>query len=576
MSGPARTGINRRLFLRGLAGVAVSLPLLQACAPPAPPAGTSPPPAATTAPAAAKPTEAPKPAAAAPTSAPAAKPGVPRGGEVRFALNNEPPDFDPHATAQASAHTILMNVLDTLVLQNPADNAFVPNLAEKWESAPDGLAWTFMLRKGVKFHDGTPFNAAAVKANFDRVVDPATKSANAINLLGAYDGTDVVDDSTARVKFKKPNPALLDSLSQTFLGMLSPAAIQKFGPDIVRNPVGTGFMKFKEYVPKERITLERNDDYNWAPAIWGHQGPAHLDRITFVFVPEPAARVIALEGGDVNAIENVAEQDVARLKADPRYTLIQAPIPGGTHMLFMNVEKPPFDNLNVRKAVLHGMNHDEVVQTGLFGLYKPAQGPFSENLRFYSKKVEGMYPYDPTKAGQLLDEAGWRLGSDGIRAKDGQPLKLISLTFPGFQPLIVATQALLRKIGMDVDVRVFDQNTRVQMTHRGEHHFGSTGFVTSDPLGVSLLFHSRNIGGFAWSRYKSDAFDKLWDDAAVETNTEKRAALYESIQLEIMQQALVYPMAQLTRLNFTSSKVKGMRQDARGVYPWMYDTYIEP
>jgi peptide/nickel transport system substrate-binding protein len=321
--------------------------------------------------------------------------------------------------------------------------------------------------------------------------------------------------------------------------------------------------------------MEKNPDYNWPPPVWGHQGAAYLDRITFVFVPEPASRVIALEGGDVNAIENVAEQDVDRLKADSRYTLIQAPIPGATHMLFMNTEKPPLDDINVRKAVLYGMNDTELIQTGLFGLYKNSQGPFSENLRFYSKKVEGLYPYDAAKAGQLLDGAGWTLGSDGIRQKNGQPMKLISLTFPGYQPLIVATQALLRKIGMDVDVQVYDQNTRVQMTHNGEHHFGSTGFVTSDPLGTSLLFHSRNIPGFAWSRYRSASFDKLWDDAAVEVDATKRGALYEQIQLEIMNQALVYPMAQLVRLNFVNSKVKGMRQDVRGVYPWMYDTYVE-
>jgi peptide/nickel transport system substrate-binding protein len=328
-------------------------------------------------------------------------------------------------------------------------------------------------------------------------------------------------------------------------------------------------------VPKDHISMVRNPDYNWPAPIWGHTGAAYLNSITFSFVPEPASRVIALEGGDVNAIENVAEQDVARLKADPGYSLIQAPMPGGTHMLFMNTEKPPLDDINVRKAVLLGMNDTELIQTGLFGLYQNSEGPFSQNLRFYSKKVEGLYPYDAAKAGQLLDAAGWTLGSDGIRQKNGQPMKLISLTFPGYQPLIVATQALLRRIGMDVDVQVFDQNTRVQMTHNGEHHFGSTGFVTSDPLGISLLFHSRNIPGFAWSRYKSDAFDKLWDDAAVEVDDTKRGSLYEQIQLEIMNQALVYPMAQLTRLNFVASKVKGMRQDARGVYPWMYDTYVE-
>ncbi len=155
-------------------------------------------------------------------------------------------------------------------------------------------------------------------------------------------------------------------------------------------------------------------------------------------------------------------------------------------------------------------------------------------------------------------------------------MKLNSIDFPGFQSIYVAAQSLLRKIGIDMQIQTLDSAAWVAATHRGDHHLSMTGVTASDPSSVALLFHSKNYNGYDWSRYKNADFDKMWDDAAIELNEQKRADLYEKIHLQIMNNALIQPIHQLIRLNFVTAKVKGVKPDSRGVYQWLYDVHIEP
>lgn len=496
------------------------------------------------------------------------------GGEFRFAPNFEPDTLDPHASAGSSSFVILISAIDTLVLLNPDDKLFYGYLAESWEVSDDGTVYTFTLRPGITFHDGTPFNAEAVKFNLDRIVDPATASPLGPTLLGPYVGSTVVDDLTVEVQLTEPYPPLLDGLSQVAAGILSPTAVQTLGADIAVNPVGTGFMKFERYTAQESVAFVRNEDYNWAPEIWGHQGPAYLERMTFLIIPEPAARVTALEAGDANGIEDTPAQDVLRLQDDPAYTLIEARLPGAPRTFFMNTERAPLDDLRVRQAISHGLDVTQVVQLATFGLQPAATGPFSEPTLGYSSQAENFYPYDVARAEALLEEAGWTMGSDGIRVKDGEPLRLIAIGFPVFEQLYIAAQSLLRAIGVDMDVQILDAGAATAANQAGEGHLAMTGVVTSDPSGIALLYHSRNYDGFAFSRWQDPAFDQLWDDAAVETDPDARLALYEQIQLYIMENALSVPTQQIVRFNFVHANVQGVRQDARGLYPWLYDVHI--
>ncbi len=234
--------ITRRAMLRRAAALGVSASgiaaLLAACGGGS--TATNPPAAATTA-------ASTTPAGTTASSTTAAKVAGKPGGELTFGLNLEPDNLDSAVTPFAVSHTVMMNIYDPLVWRGK-DGKFYPGLAERWETSADGITYTFFLRKGVKFHDGTPFTADAVKVQFDRTADPATKSGFAANLLGPYDHTEIVDDFTAKVVFKAPFAPFLDGASQAFLGICSPTAVKKDPKAYLRNPVGTGFMKFAEWV----------------------------------------------------------------------------------------------------------------------------------------------------------------------------------------------------------------------------------------------------------------------------------------------------------------------------------------
>ena len=544
--------LTRRTFLQQvgiLGGATLALPLLQACSPAVAPTTES--------------------------TAPAGEPGTPQaGGEIRFGQNNEPDLLDPARTAQASAFTVMISLYDTLVWFDPVGLAFTPGLAEAWASSEDGLTHTFTLRQGVTFHDGTPFNAEAVKFSFDRILDPELKSPFALTKLGPYQETVVVDEYTAQVVLTAPYPGFFDALSHTALAMVSPAAVAEAGEDFGRNPVGTGYMKFKEWMSNDHITLERNDDYSWGPAFWNHTGPAYLEQLTFVPVADNGARLTAFESGDLHVIEAVPEQDFDRLVQSGEFQMKVSPSQGAPMAFFMNTEKAPTDDSNVRQAILHGLSRPDLINTALFGLYDPAEGPLSPNTLYYTSTVEGLYPYDIAKATELLETAGWTVGADGIREKDGQRLEIDFVNWPAAQPMVIATQALLQPLGIQVNVAIFDQATRVQMGHNGEGHLFSTALLDSEPGSIALFYHSKNIGSFNWSRYSDPDMDALLDAQAIEPDTTKRAELLAQIQLKVMENSLMYPAYVFARLHGISQQVAGFRVNALGSYPFFYEMSI--
>ncbi len=186
------------------------------------------------------------------------------GGTLVVGLSSEPDNIDPHVTPYAVSHNVMMHIFDTLVYQDPADGSFKPGLATSWEAAADGLSYSFTLRTDVIFHDGSAFNAEAVKFSFDRIADPATKSGFSANLLGPYAGTEVIDAANVRVTFKEPYAPFLDSCSQAFLAIVPPGAIAQHGAEFGNTAVvGSGPYLFKEWVRKDHLTLTKNPDYNW-------------------------------------------------------------------------------------------------------------------------------------------------------------------------------------------------------------------------------------------------------------------------------------------------------------------------
>ncbi|MBV7334504.1 hypothetical protein KFU94_40950 [Chloroflexi bacterium TSY] len=202
------------------------------------------------------------------------------GGELVIGIRNVDYDtFDPNVSAFTQAAYVFRNIFDRLIYLD-GDANYVSGLATSWEPSEDITWWTLTLRDDVTFHDGTAFNAEAVKFNFDRMVDPATGSKNAGPLLGPYNRTEVVDDFTVTVYFDEPYALFPFALASPFMGMVSPTAVDEYGDAFNEHLIGSGPFKFVSEIPGTEVVLERNPDYNWGPAIF-HEGPAHLDRVVF-------------------------------------------------------------------------------------------------------------------------------------------------------------------------------------------------------------------------------------------------------------------------------------------------------
>ena len=471
----------------------------------------------------------------------------------------------------------MTSVYDTLVYQD-LDGSFVPGLAERWDISDDGRIFTFHLRRDVKFHDDTRFDAEAVRFNLDRIANPETRSRKARGMLGSYSHTEIVDEFTVKIHFDEPYAPFLDSLSQVYLGMASPTAVQQWGAEYQLHQVGTGPFIFEEYVPNDHLTLVRNPDYAWAPAVYNHTGPAYLDEILFRFYVDPAVRALALESGEADVMGEIPPRDAARLEDSPEFSLYRVPIPGQPLQFFLNTDHPPTDELSVRQAILYATDSQEIVDT-IFQSYSPAaRGPLSAVTLGYSDLVDALYPHDPDQAAALLTEAGWiDSDGDGIREKDGQPLMLRGYLMSwGYLPEVgQLLQAQLRKVGADLQTELVAFPAAVDAAGQGLHHLAPMTFSGSDPSLLGTTYLSANAeGGFNWSKVRDSEIDQLLAEGLVELNPTTRLDLYAAAQTRIMDLSLVLPIRDYVNLNATSTSVQGLRYDRRGWFPWLYDTYL--
>ncbi|RIK45677.1 MAG: hypothetical protein DCC58_05735 [Chloroflexi bacterium] len=555
------------------AGAATPTPAVAAPTPTIAPVGAAtatPPPSAPTATTAAGATPEPEPTATvAPTQAPSGKPG----GRIIIGINREPDNLDPAVTPFAVAHTVMMNIYDPLVWRG-IDSEFYPGLATEWEIGADAMSFSFTLREGVTFHDGTPFNADAVKAFFDRVKDPATASGFASNLLGPYAGTEVIDETHLTVTMTASFAPALDGMSQAFLGITSPTAQAADPTGFLKNPVGTGFMKFVEWVDGDHILMERNEDYNWASPYFSHEGPAYLEEVEFRFFPDHPTRLAALEAGDVNMIEQLPDAELARFMSDSNYQVQLGFSPGVPSCLMMNTKSAPLDDVNVRRGIASAVDRQELVEVANFNATKVAWGPLWEGTPFYSSEVEKFYPFDLEAAGAYLDEAGWTMGSDGIREKDGQKLNLLWVMGDAHAHYAELLQAQLRAAGIGVELSKAAPAAVTEAAQKGTTQLSTVGWISSDPVVLSNIFHSKNEGAWNLSHYENPELDAILDAGEATSDPTERQAIYTDAQVMIMEEALIVPMWGIHRNNAVEAKYKDMKRDIR-TYIWLYDAWVD-
>lgn len=477
---------------------------------------------------------------------PAAPAGPMKGGTVTVAWEVPRDTLDQHQSNHTISRMVARHFLDTLVVVNRQDGSINPALAEKWTVSPDGLSYTFNLRKGVKFHDGAPFNAEAVKFNLDRVVSPDIKPGLALKLLGGkkYKGTEVKDEFTVVVTFNEPHAAFLNGLSDSALGINSPEAVKKAGADYGRTTVvGTGPFKFVEFVDKSHVTLVRNEEYNWGPAIYGHTGPAYLEKIIFKGVPEVDSRRSALETGEAQYIR-ANEQLAGDLKAMQGVTVDLVPKTGTSRWYLLNAGKAPTDDVKVRQAISLAVDREAIIKSPTFGgVAKVAILPLA--AANWARDTAPFKPfnhlYDPEKAKKLLDEAGWKLNpSTGIREKDGAKLVVELNHMPTEDGFATPAQAMLKEVGIEVKMVQGDFNAWLNNAMTGNFHMTT---MSDSGWDMSVMSNFFEMGGtYNFGKFNNAEVDTLLKESNVTADAEQRRAKLAKAQEILLEQVAMVPV----------------------------------
>jgi peptide/nickel transport system substrate-binding protein len=475
--------------------------------------------------------------------------------------------------------------LDSLVSMD-AEGRIGPWLAKSWEVSADGLSYTFHLRSDVHFTDGTPFNAAAVKANLDHMANPKTQSSTAGGYIRQYRSTDVLDEYTAVVHLATPYAAFLEVLAQGFLGIESPTALQRPRDTNCESPVGSGPFKVVRWDRQSQVELMRNPDYNWAPPTARHQGPAWLDRIVWKFIQEPSVRFASLQAGEVDVIEALPPESHEAARRNPDLQLIIAQRPGNPTNGTLNITRAPFDDLKVREAFVRSADIDGALKSVYFNEFPRAGGPLSPATRFYSPDFQHAQDYDPARAAQLLDQAGWiERDSDGYRSKNGKRLQVHVVmgnrTPPSEYTLWEQVQATTRQAGFEL---IIDQMSDVQATKRQadwdyDIRLGYWNTNTADVLRIifgSEFIRPAGVGGYHQNTagFSDPAFDSLIQQALATQDAEQRRALYYKAQQIASSQYLqltTYP--QSTRLGIYKT-TQGVRLETSLAVTYLYDAWV--
>ncbi|MBA2520404.1 MAG: ABC transporter substrate-binding protein [Chloroflexia bacterium] len=515
------------------------------------------------------------PSLAAARAFPAAQGEPTPGGTVTLGYSSEPPTMDPRVSGATHAWRLFYNIFDPLVVFDQESGEFLPGLATEWSLSDDNLTYTFALREGVTFHDGTPFDGEAVRYTFDSILDPELLSLTAIGYLGPYERTDVIDPLTIDVVFREPYAPFLNNLAHSVLSPVSPTAAEELGPDFGRSPVGTGPFIFQEWQQQQSMTLVRNPDYNWPIAAYQHEGPAYLDQVVVRFIIEATTLMGTLQNGESDIIDAVLPQEVTNLQGDSNYQIFLPAVPGSPQVLPLNAAKAPTDDIAVRQAILYALDMETIIDTLWYGTRPAAQGPLSSPTLGYNPAVEELYPYDPERAATLLDEAGWVRGADGIREKDGERLHLEYLTFSGVQGQAgELVQAYLLEAGMEVNLQQVEYAAMAAAFLAGDHNIARVYFSHTDPVVLTTLYHSRNIPGTNFNRtMKEDPeLDAMLDAATAELDAEARVEQYHAIQQYIMDQAITVPLWEEVVLWGATAEIQGIHfQPLGGV--WFYDVW---
>jgi 4-phytase/acid phosphatase/peptide/nickel transport system substrate-binding protein len=481
-----------------------------------------------------------------------------QGGSITVGLELDVLGFDPLKVGvfDTSANMVAATIFETLTGRDASGQA-VPRLALSWTHSDDYKTWTYKLRPNVKFHDGTPFNAQAVKWNFDRQKDPANKCRCAF-YIAFIQKVEVVDDLTVTYRLNDPSTMLPEIMSPPTSNNVvqSPAAVAAKGDDYNRNPVGTGPFMLKSWTAGDRIVVERNPNY-WNP------GHPKLDRIAFKPLPDAQSRFASLQSGEVDIVwdDEYDFDNIKRAKGDRRF-VVHEYVGSGAQVYAFNTKVAPFDDARVRRALVMAIDRPKMSQAITGGLSRPALNPYGDGS-WVKCSDDGALPYDPAKARALLKDYGKPV-----------EFKMLVTATPRGRAVGQVLQQFWKQVGASMDIEQVDQATIVPRAFQRQFQLTPWRIIDLADPDPQMYANFRTGSPVALANYSNPDLDRMLERARVTADLRSRTADYCEIGRLINTEAIWFWTFQNTYYAIGKAKLKGIPKMFSGVID-VSDAWLE-
>ncbi len=500
---------------------------------------------------------------------------------IAWDATREPASLDGHIEPYQTAWLIDYLIADPLLILGP-DGQFHPALATSWTSSESADRWTFTLRSDVVFQDGTPFDAAAVKYNIERILAPETRSGEMAAHVGPVDRVEVVNDTTVTLHYGEPWVTVLDAFRR--IPIWSPTAAEQWGlEEFDRHLVGAGPFTLEEWVPNDHVTVRKWDGYGGWNSISHDGGPAKLDRVTIQFIGEEAVLGNVVRTGNAHVAMNLPTAYIEDYQDQDGFALLTGYQAGTGLAMVMNVRRPPFDNLAVRQALLYGTDQNAINDLLYDGFYLPSDGPLNTVHPCYWDGNADYYPYEPATAERLLEEAGYAdRDGDGIReayavpgVTDGTPLR-VRWTILDREQIGEAVQAQWRLLGVDVAIEKVPGPVQLEMVNARDFDLIYERQRSPDPMLMDMVWNSAHdvVGGWAWTGFVDAELDAIVGQLRVLPDQEARCELAREAQRIIMDNALMLPTLSEPIFYAVSDAVQDFQLMSEGQFYFLHNTSL--
>lgn len=497
---------------------------------------------------------------------------LPASAQTLTLLRNiDAPHYDPARTSAGATTEISFLTGDTLVGLDYDLKTITPLLADSWTVSPDGKLYTFKLRQDVTFCSGKKMTAADIVYSFNRVLDPATKAPFKWR-MGPVKEVRAPDAYTVEYELTAPFSDLLLQLTNFQATIINKENVEALGKDFgVKGIDGTGPFCFQSWEPRNQIIATRHDAYKWGPPLYKNRGPAKYARLVWKIVPEEASRLAAMASGQADMTYSMPDQYLPQLAKMPMLEVLRPEANLRLFYLGFKISRENLSDVRVRRALSMAIDRKQIVDSIYFGNGEPATSFIHPKTSgFDPKAVPEFVRYDPVAAGKLLDEAGWVMGTDGFRYRDGKKLTLLLNGFAGGRSPKVAeaAQGFWRKIGVDLQLQMWDGTIVFSKLAQQDYDIWSIAFPYSSAAdALRLYFHSGNIPSPNRMNWKDPETDRLLELGGTALDPMQRFEALAQVQKLVQEQALWVPLVHEGLALVVNKRVKNMR--AHHVYTSM-------